>query len=199
MDDAAEAAGEVTQLLQEWRSGREDALQRLMPLVYAELHVIAARHMAREWRATVEQTTALVSEAYMRLVGQRDVHWQNRAHFYAIAAQMMRRILVDHARYHLRLKHGAASSTRPLEAAEQIAADEPAVDRIDALALDGALSKLEALDPEQARIVELRFFGGLTVEETAAVVGVSPATVKREWTIAKGWLYRELSGDADEA
>jgi RNA polymerase sigma-70 factor (ECF subfamily) len=133
------------------------------------------------------------------LVGQREVQWQNRAHFFAIAAQLMRRILVDHARRELRPKHGAGHVSAALTDAEALAADDPPVDRIDALALDTALRRLEAFDPDQARVVELRFFGGLTVEETAAVMEVSASTVKREWAIAKGWLYRELSGEPDEA
>jgi RNA polymerase sigma-70 factor, ECF subfamily len=184
----------VTRLLHEWRAGRQDALERLMPLVYDELHTIAARHMAREWRVGMYQTTALVSEAYLKLVGQRDVDWQNRAHFFAIAAQLMRRILVDNARRDLRSKHGGGAAIVSLDDADGQPAKKD-LDHVDALALDRALTKLEALDPEQARIVELRFFGGLTVEETASVIGVSPATVKREWALAKGWLYRELSGE----
>ena len=184
---------EVTRLLQEWRSGRKDALERLMPLVYDELHLIASRHMAREWRVGALQTTALVSEAYLKLVGQRDVDWQNRAHFFAIAAQLMRRILVDHARHDQRPKHGGGAVALSLDDMPGMA-QAVSVDAVDAIALDAALRRLEALDPGQGRIVELRFFGGLTVEETAAVVGVSPATVKREWALAKGWLYRELTG-----
>jgi len=183
---------DVTRLLQEWRSGRQDALERLMPLVYDELHLIASRHMSREWRAGALQTTALVSEAYLKLVGQRDVDWQNRAHFFAIAATLMRRILVDNARREQRVKRGAGSIAVSLDDAPAVE-QAVSVDAVDALALDTALSKLEALDPDQARIVELRFFGGLTVEETAEVVGTSAATVKREWALAKGWLYRELS------
>jgi RNA polymerase sigma-70 factor (ECF subfamily) len=186
---------EVTRLLQEWRGGRKDALERLMPLVYDELHLIASRHMAREWRVSALQTTALVSEAYLKLVGQRDVDWQNRAHFFAIAAQLMRRILVDSARREQRPKHGAGAIALSLDEMPGVA-QPVSVDAVDALALDAALKRLEALDPEQGRIVELRFFGGLTVEETAAVVGVSPATVKREWALAKGWLYRELTGES---
>ena len=193
MSDPEETGTDVTRLLQQWRDGRQDALERLMPLVYDELHVIASKHMAREWRVSMFQATALVSEAYLKLVGQRDVDWQNRAHFYAIAAQIMRRILVDNARREMRLKHGAGAAAAPLEDASAEPADQ-GLDAVDAIALDGALQKLEAFDPGQARIVELRFFGGLTVEETAAVVGVSSATVKREWAIAKGWLYRELTG-----
>jgi len=187
---------DVTKLLQEWRGGRQDALERLMPLVYNELHLIAARHMAREWRVSMYQTTALVSEAYLKLVDQRDVEWQNRAHFFAIAAQVMRRILVDNARRHQRVKHGAGIAVESLN--EDRAALPAGVDAIDALALDAALEKLAALDADQARIVELRFFGGLTVEETAEVLGVSPKTIKREWAIAKGWLYRELKGDVPD-
>jgi RNA polymerase sigma-70 factor (ECF subfamily) len=197
MADSRDAGADVTQLLQQWRSGRQDALDRLMPLVYNELHVIASRHMSREWRVSVYQTTALVSEAYLKLVGQREVDWQNRAHFFAIAAQVMRRILVDNARRDLRPKHGAGRVAATMEDAAAAAADW-GVDAVDALALDEALRKLESFDPDQARIVELRFFGGLTVEETASVVGVSTATIKREWAVAKGWLYRELAGDGKD-
>jgi RNA polymerase sigma factor (TIGR02999 family) len=179
--------------LQEWRDGRQDALERLMPLVYDELHVIASRHMAREWRSGPLQTTALVSEAYLKLVDQHDVDWRNRAHFFAIAATIMRRILVDNARRELRAKHGGGAITVSVEDLPPHAAPE-AVNAIDALALDAALSRLETMDPTQARIVELRFFAGLTVEETAEIVGSSPATVKREWALAKGWLYRDLTG-----
>lgn len=193
MGDPGPAGEEVTRLLQEWRSGRKDALERLMPLVYDELHLIASRHMAREWRVGALQTTALVSEAYLKLVGQRDVDWQNRAHFFAIAAQLMRRILVDNARHDQRPKHGGGAVALSLDDMPGVA-QTVSVDAVDAIALDAALRRLEALDPGQGRIVELRFFGGLTVEETAAVVGVSPATVKREWALAKGWLYRELTG-----
>jgi RNA polymerase sigma factor (TIGR02999 family) len=193
MPDPTAPRPDVTRLLQEWRAGNPAALEQLMPLVYDELHVIAARHMAREWRVSVYQTTALVSEAYMKLVGQRDVDWHNRAHFFAIAAQIMRRILVDNARRELRTKHGGGAATASLDEASESTA-VGGIDRLDAVALDRALSRLEAIDPDQARIVELRFFGGLTVEETADVVGVSPATVKREWAVAKGWLYREITG-----
>ncbi len=185
---------DVTRLLQEWRGGRKDALDRLMPLVYDELHVIASRHMSREWRPGALQTTALVNEAYLKLVGQRTVDWRNRAHFFAIAATLMRRILVDNARREQRPKHGGDAIGVPLD--EHPIAQPAGIDAIDAVALDGALTKLEVLDPDQARIVELRFFGGLTIEETGEVVGKSPATIKREWTLAKGWLYREITGGA---
>jgi RNA polymerase sigma factor (TIGR02999 family) len=189
-------APDVTRLLQEWRSGRQDALDRLMPLVYDELHLMASRHLAHEWRVGSLQTTALVNEAYLKLVGQRQVDWQNRAHFFALAATLMRRILVDSARREQRQKRGAGVSPVPLD--DAAAAPQPvALDTVDALALDAALTRLAELDPDQARIVELRFFGGLTVEETAEVVGISPATVKREWALAKGWLYRELTNGSE--
>ena len=194
MTDGPSSEPDVTRLLQEWRSGRRDALDRLLPLVYDELHLIAARHMSREWRVGALQTTALVNEAYLKLVGQRDVDWQNRAHFFAIAATVMRRILLDNARREHRVKHGGGAAPLPLEDA-LVVADPLTVDTVDALALDAALRKLEAIDPDQARIVELRFFAGLTIEETAAVVGTSTATIKREWTLAKGWLYAQMTGE----
>jgi RNA polymerase sigma factor (TIGR02999 family) len=159
-------------------------------LVYDELRVIASRHLARERRDGALQTTALVSEAYLKLVGQRAVDWQNRAHFFAIAAQLMRRIVIDQARRRLSQKRGRGGVSLRVE---DVAAPAPSVETVDVLALDAALTELERLDPEQGRLVELRFFGGLTVEETAEVLGVSPATVKREWAIAKGWLHRALT------
>lgn len=184
----------VTRLLQEWQGGSRDAFDRLIPIVYAELHTLASRQLAREWRHDRLRTTAVVSEAYVKLFGQREVDWQNRGHFFAIAAQLMRRIIVDHARRSRREKHGGASVHVALD--EALAAPSPAVDAVDALALDRALQKLEQLDPGQGQVVELRFFGGLTIDETAAALGVSPVTVKREWAIAKGWLHRELSGES---
>lgn len=193
MDERYAASPEqITRLLQDWQAGDRAALDRLIPLVYAELRTIASRHVRREWRPGALQTTALVNEAYLKLVGQREGDWQSRAHFFAIAAQVMRRILLDDARRTLRDKRGGAS---PQVAIEDVAvqAPESPLDRVDLLALDGALTALERIDPEQARLVELRFFGGLTVEETAEVMGTSPATVKRGWTLAKGWLYRALS------
>ena len=188
----APTPSQITQLLRDWRGGDSAALERLIPLVYEELHLIASRHMAREWREGAIQTTALVNEAYLKLVDQRDVDWQNRAHFFAIAAQVMRRILLDDARRRLRDKRGGGSVQVPLENVAVAAPTEP-IDSLDLIAVDRALHELETIDPEQAKIVELRFFGGLTVEETAAVVGSSPATVKREWALAKGWLYRALT------
>lgn len=167
-----------------------------MPLVYDELHAMAARQMSREWRTSTLQTTALVNEAYLKLVGQRAVDWQNRAHFFALAARLMRRILVDNARRDLRPKRGGGTPAVPLD--EAVPMPERDVDLVDVLSLDAALRRLEALDPDQVRIVELRFFGGLTIEETAEVVGSSPATVKREWALAKGWLHRELQARPPE-
>lgn len=194
MTDAPRAA-EITRILHEWQAGSREALDRLMPIVYDELRMLASRQLAREWRHDRMQTTAVVSEAYVKLFGQREVDWQNRGHFFAIAAQMMRRILVDHARRELREKHGGGIIHVGLQ--DSVEEPAPMVDAVNALALDRALGKLEALDPEQGRIVELRFFGGLTVEETAAALGISASTVKREWALAKGWLYRELTEPAD--
>ena len=176
-------AADVTRLLQKWKAGDRDALNRLIPVVYNELHALASRQLAGEWRHDRLQTTAVVSEAYERLFGQRAVDWQNRGHFFAIAAQLMRRILVDHARHERRTKRGGAATPVTLDEAD---IPLPAsLDAVDALDLDRALGKLERLDADAARIVELRFFGGLTIEETAAALGLSMATVKRDWTIAK--------------
>jgi RNA polymerase sigma factor (TIGR02999 family) len=198
-DDPSRGPAEITQLLHEWQGGDRGALDRLVPLVYDELHVIASRHRAREYRDGPLQTTALVNEAYLKLVGQNRVDWQNRAHFFAIAARLMRRILLDDARRRLREKHGGGVLQVPVDEVPGVAAQSPTLDLVDLLQLDRALQDLEALDPDQARIVELRFFGGLTVEETAVVVGSSPATVKREWAVAKGWLHRALTRADDQA
>jgi RNA polymerase sigma factor (TIGR02999 family) len=189
---------DITRLLHEWQSGSREAFDRLIPLVYDQLHALASRQLAHEWRHGRLQTTVVVSEAYLRLFGQREVDWQNRGHFFAIAAQLMRRIVVDHARHGLREKRGGEAVHVALENAEAAVApgSAPGVDVVDAIALDRALQKLEALDPFQGRIVELRFFGGLTVEETAAALATSTGTVKREWALAKGWLHRELTGGA---
>src|SRR5437870_2089645 len=194
MAEPKASAENVTRLLHQWRDGSRAALDRLIPLVYNELNALASRQLAREWRPDRLQTTAVVNEAYIKLFGQREVDWQNRGHFFAIAAQMMRRILVDHARHNMRDKRGAGVVHVELNDAASTAADR-ALDALDTLAIDRALQKLEQLDPDQGRIVELRFFAGLTVEETAAALGVSAGTVKREWAIAKGWLYRELAGE----
>ena len=192
MNERTEAA-QITRLLHEWQDGRQEAFDRLVPLVYDELHTLASRQLSREWRHDRLQTTVVVNEAYMKLFGQREIDWQNRGHFFAIAAQLMRRILVDHARRQRRLKRGSGGVAVAID--EAVPAPPTPVDAVDALDLDRALHKLEQLDPDQARIVELRFFGGLTVEETAASLSVSPATIKREWALAKGWLYRELTRD----
>jgi RNA polymerase sigma-70 factor, ECF subfamily len=159
-----------------------------MPVIYGELRRLAASYLRRERRDHTLQPTALVNEAFLKLVDQRDVRWENRAHFFGIAAQMMRRILVDHARAHGASKRGAGERPLSLEEAS-IAAPTPDVNVI---ALDEALTRLATLDPQQSRVVELRFFGGLTVEETAEVLHISPATVGREWKVAKAWLYAEL-------
>jgi RNA polymerase sigma factor (TIGR02999 family) len=193
MSDPIPSPAEITQILQTWRHGSREALERLIPLVHRELSALASRQLAREWRHGRLQTTSVVNEAYMKLFDQRDVDWQNRGHFFAIAAQVMRRILVDHARRQLREKRGGGAVHVALEDAAAVPQDTP-VDAVDTLALNVALEKLEQLDPDQARVVELRFFGGLTVDETAAVLAVSPATIKREWAMAKSWLYRELTG-----
>jgi RNA polymerase sigma factor (TIGR02999 family) len=184
----------ITQLLREWQNGSQEAFDRLVALVYEELRHLASRQLAREWRHDRPHTTAVVSEAYLRLFGQHDVDWQNRGHFFAIAAKMMRRVLVDHARRERRAKRGAGGIGLTLN--DELPAPGRPVDSIDALDLDRALRRLEQLDPDQGRIVELRFFAGLTVEETAAALGTSPATVKREWALAKSWLYRQLTGSA---
>ncbi len=191
--DEQGGAAQITRLLHEWQHGSQDAFDRLVPLVYDELHMLASRQLSREWRHDRPQTTVIVNEAYLKLFGQRQVDWQNRGQFFALAAQLMRRILVDHARRNLRQKRGGGGV--PVELNEHLPASDNPLDAVDALDLDRALRKLEQLDPDQGRIVEMRFFGGLTVEETAAALGISPATVKREWAVAKGWLYRELSGD----
>ena len=196
MDRRTPPPAEITQILRDWQGGSREALDRLIPIVYDELRVLASRQLAREWRHDRLQTTAVVSEAYVKLFGQREVDWQNRGHFFAIAAQIMRRILVDHARRELREKHGGG--VVHVELNDAIAKPEAPLDVLDALALDAALQKLEALDPDQGRIVELRFFGGLTVDETAAALAISPATVKREWAVAKAWLYRELTGNGGD-
>jgi len=186
--EAPDPAAQVTQLLQQWQTGDRHALDRLIPLVYNELHVIAARHLTGERRNRTLQTTALVNEAYLKLIDQRRTNWQNRAHFFAVAARVMRRILLDDAKHRLRRKRGAGAVALSIDDAPFAVQVRP-VDPVDLMAIDRALQELEQLDPDQARIVELRFFGGLTVEETATVLRVSPATVKREWAMAKAWLY----------
>ena len=187
--DTGARASEITQWLLAWSDGRRDALDHLAPLVYDDLRRLAARYMRRESADHPLQPTALVHEAYLRLIDQHKVKWRNRAHFYGVAASMMRRILVDDARTRRAEKRGGGW--------ERVTLDEelgPAAPRdVDVLALHEALERLAAFDPQQARIVELRYFGGLTIEEAAEVIGISPATVVREWTIAKAWLRADLS------
>jgi RNA polymerase sigma factor (TIGR02999 family) len=186
------AKPQVTALLQQWSRGDRDALEKLTPLVYEELRGIAAGYMRDERPGHTLQATALVHEAYVRLIGQKRVSWQNRAHFFGIAAQLMRRILIDHARRRQAAKRGVGGALRLTAGVDVAGAPEQ---DFDLLAIDGALSRLEQLDAAQARIVELRFFGGLTVEETAEVAGVSTATVKREWRTARAWLRHEVGLD----
>ena len=185
---------DITRLLQEWQAGSAQALDRLIPLVYRELHTLASRYLSRERSDHTLQPTALVNEAYLKLVGQRAVDWQNRSHFFGIAAQLMRRIIVDHARHDGRSKRGGGIASISIDDADP-AAPAAAVDPADAFVLDQALTRLEALDPQQGRIVELRYFGGLTIEETAAVMRLSTGTVKRDWVVARAWLYREMTGE----
>jgi RNA polymerase sigma factor (TIGR02999 family) len=184
-------SAQITRLLREWQAGDRGALDRLIPLVYNDLHRIAGGQMSRERREATLQTTGLVNEAYLKLVDQRSTDWQNRGQFFAIAARVMRRILLDDARRRLREKRGGGVMQVAIDEAV-VSASETSVDAVDLLAVDRALRELEKLDPNQAKVVELRFFGGLTVEETSVALGISPATVKREWAVAKVWLYREL-------
>lgn len=180
---------DVTRLLADWREGDQQALEQLAPLVYDELRRLAGRYLRRERINHTLQSTALVHEAYLRLIDQSRVQWQNRAHFFGVAAQMIRRILVDHARGHQAAKRGSGVARLSLDEA----LDASAPRDLDLVALDDALETLARLDPQQSRIIELRYFAGLSIEETAEVVGVSPATVKREWASARAWLFRELN------
>jgi RNA polymerase sigma factor (TIGR02999 family) len=182
----------VTELLIRWREGDRDALDALMPLVYNELRRLAHYYLQRERGDHTLQSTALVHEAYMRLAGQSPPHWQNRAHFFGIAAHIMRQILVEYARGHAAAKRGGGAWHLTLEEAVAL----PAQAEVDVVALDKALTELSEMDEQQGRIVELRFFGGLTIEDTSEVLGVSPATVKRDWVTARAWLHRAISGEA---
>ncbi|HKX33690.1 MAG TPA: sigma-70 family RNA polymerase sigma factor [Blastocatellia bacterium] len=190
-ESAKQAPGELTQLLTAWSRGDAGALERLTPLVYAELHQLAHRYLNRERAGHTLQTTALVHEAFLRLIGKPQKNWHNRSHFYAIAAQMMRRILVDYARANLRAKRGGEKTRLDLEDLE-IPIAEPALDP-DLVALDAALEQFAQIDRRRSLVVELRFFGGLSVEETARVLEVAPDTVVRDWRIAKAWLFRYLN------
>lgn len=182
---------EITQLLIAWNKGDRMALEQLTPLVHAELHRIARRYMAGERPGHILQTTALVNEAYVRLIDWKNVEWQNRAHFFGLAAQVMRHILVDFARAQAREKRAGGIQVS-LSRADNIDCQKSA----DLVALDDALQALEKLDPRQSRVVELRFFGGLNLEETAEALKVSVGTVRRDWSLAEAWLYRELSETA---
>jgi RNA polymerase sigma factor (TIGR02999 family) len=181
---------QVTQLLKAWGNGDEAARDELMTLVYEELHRLAHQHLKRERPGHTLQTSALVNEAFVKLIDQKDVRWQNRGHFFAIAAQLMRRILVDHARIRRAAKRGGSASPVSLDDALVISNERSA----EVVALDEALTALATVDERKSQIVELRFFGGLSIEETAEVLAVSPGTVMRDWTLAKAWLRREMTG-----
>lgn len=187
-----DSSNQVTTLLVRWREGDSEALEELMPLVYGELRRLAGHYLRKERSDHTLQSTALVHEAYLRLAGQSPPEWQNRAHFFGIAARIMRQILVEHARARDAAKRGGGACRLTLDAAVAIS------DRtdVDILELDRALTGLAELDPQQSRIVELRFFGGLTIEDTSEVLGISPATVKRDWVTARAWLYRAMTGEA---
>jgi RNA polymerase sigma factor (TIGR02999 family) len=182
------APGDVTQLLTQWRSGDRTALDRLMPLVYDELRVIAARYLRKERSGHTLQSTALANEAFIHLVDSH-ADWQNRAHFFAVAARIIRGLLVDHARARLASKRGGANLALSLDEAIAV----PLNREFHIIAVDDALTSLSRMDEQQGRIVELRFFGGLTIEETSEVLQISPSTVKRDWILAKTWILRELS------
>jgi len=189
MEENAEKSLQITQLLKEWSDGRREALDALMPLIYEELRRQAGRYLKKERGNHTLQTTALINEAYLKLIDQREVVWQNRTHFFAIAAQAMRRILVDYARERHREKRGGAAENLPLDEALTIATPEKSVDLV---ALDEALNQLAKFDARQARVVELRYFSGLSIDETAEILGVSNVTVRRDWDLAKSWLHLQL-------
>jgi len=182
--------GEVSGLLRAWSDGDRNALDKLTPIVYDELHRLARSYMKRERTGHSLQTSALVNEAYMRLVDYKNMQWQNRSHFFAVSAQLMRRILVDHARRH-NLKRGRGVQLVSLDETAEVGGERAA----DLVALDSAMDALERIDRRKVQVVEMRFFGGLSVEETAAVLNVSAVTVMRDWSTAKAWLYRELAGE----
>jgi RNA polymerase sigma-70 factor (ECF subfamily) len=187
------ARGELTDLLVEWSKGSQPALDRLLPHVYDELRTLARSHLRRERPGHTVHTGTLVHEAFVRLIEGQQVSWEGRAHFFGIAARLMRQILVDHARARDAVKRGAGEVADPIDSALSVAVQ--AMD-VNVLALDRALDQLAAIDPAPARVVELRFFGGLTVEETAEVMGISAGTVKREWSMARAWLRRAIAGEA---
>jgi RNA polymerase sigma factor (TIGR02999 family) len=180
----------ITQLLAEWREGKQSALDELYPLVYDELHRLARRYMSRERKGHTLQTTALINEAYVRLVDQKNVHWANRSHFFAISAQIMRRILIDHARRHAYAKRGGGARQVSLEEAATVVPNKSE----ELLRLDEALKSLAEMDPRRSQVVELRYFGGLNNEEIAGVLHISENTVTRDWNMARAWLYQQLTG-----
>ena len=180
----------ITRMLREWSEGNQQVLDQLMPLVYEELRRQASRYLRRERKGHTLQTTALIHEAYIKLIDQKNVEWQNRSHFFAIAAQAMRRILVDYARERHREKRGGAAENLPIEEALSIVSQGKSVDLV---ALDEALTRLAEFDARQARVVELRYFSGLSIDETAGVLGVSNVTVRRDWNMAKAWLHQQIS------
>jgi RNA polymerase sigma factor (TIGR02999 family) len=188
---SALSSSEITQLLHAWRGGDQLALEQLTEIVYNELHRMAQRYMAHEKGGHTLQTTALIGEVYLRLIRANEVVWQDRAHFFAVCAQLMRRILTDFARSHGFQKRGAGAPHIPLDEAMVVCA-EPAIDLV---ALEQALTRLEETDLRKSKVVELRFFGGLTIEQTAEVLQISPETVVRDWSVARAWLLRELDGD----
>jgi RNA polymerase sigma-70 factor, ECF subfamily len=191
--DGPVAGEDLSNLLQAWTNGDQSALEKLAPIVYEELHRLARHYMRRERPGHSLQTTALVHEAYVRLMDYKRMQWQDRAHFFAVSAQLMRRILVDHARRH-NLKRGGGAPHLSLDEAAVLGGERTA----DLVALDDAMNALARLDARKVRVVEMRFFGGLSVEETAAVLQVSAVTVRRDWSTAKLWLYRELAGGAGD-
>lgn len=185
---------EITEMLRAWGGGDREALEALVPRVYDELHRQAHRYLRGERHNHTLQTSALINEAYIHLAGQRDVQWQNRTHFFGIAASIMRRILVDYARTQQRVKRGGNDQALPLDVALSVVAEMTNEQtKIDLILLNSALDKLSEIDERQARIVELRYFSGLTLEETARVLDVSEMTVKRDWNVAKAWLRREIT------
>lgn len=190
MSESGPGSVEITRMLREWSDGKPEALDELLPLVYKELHRQAARFLRNERSGHTLQTTALINEAYLKLIDRRDVQWQSRTHFFAVAAQAMRRILVDHARTKYREKRGGDNAKISLDDAPPIATEETGVDLV---ALDEALNKLSTFDPQQARVVELRYFSGLSLIETAEALQISRSTVARDWEAARAWLYRELT------
>ena len=194
MTSSTPSPHEITRLLIDWSNGSQDALEHLSPLVYEELCRLAHRYMSRERPGHTLQTTAVVHEAYLRLIDQKHVQWQNRAHFFAIAAQMMRRILITHAQGHAYAKRGGGALKVPLDEAAILSPIRAG----ELIALDEALQSLAVIDVRRSKVVELRFFGGLSNEEIAEVLKVSPNTVTRDWNVAKAWLYREMNKEHDD-